>query len=444
MNLEIKILIPNNNVFERLYIIETIFHDFIGINHIVELVDEIDEYHLLFENKRIIVKDSFWCFHKEINSYLDINNLPNVHYVKNQFILEENIPVLYGDGGIDILENEIYCDIDFFAGSFFMLTRWEEYVNKERDNHDRFPAYASNANNHNYLNRPVVNEYIEMLWNMFLHLGYKGERKKRSFEIILTHDIDILKSSNTFRSLLGDIIKRKSLSLALHNLFSFFYDPVNSFNFLMDVSERIGVKSRFFFMSVHPETITNNPKNYLKSLRFNSLIKEIIKRGHVIGFHPGYFTYMDNEQWLKEKSILEDAIGFKVNEGRQHYLKLDITETLNIWDYNGMNIDYSLGYADKEGYRCGTGDSFYIFDFIRRKKLQLKETPLVLMDGSLTTYQSLDAEVGREIIEKYLNLGKKYRMKTVLLFHNSSFDRKNWKGWKSMYENVLIKYKSEN
>jgi hypothetical protein len=66
------------------------------------------------------------------------------------------------------------------------------------------------------------------------------------------------------------------------------------------------------------------------------------------------------------------------------------------------------------------------------------------MDGSLTTYQSLDAEIAREIIEEYLNLGKKYSMKTVLLFHNSSFDRKNWKGWKRMYENVLIKFKSEN
>jgi hypothetical protein len=403
-----------------------------------------EDYCLIFDNNKLIFRDILWNKNLQPLSYLKLENLPKVIFAQNEFTFEEDIPVLYGDGQVIISESEIFCGIDVFASSFFMITRWEEFVNRGRDNHDRFPARASVAYKNKFLNRPIVNEYIEMIWNMLLKLGYKGERKKKSFELILTHDIDILKSSNSFRSLIGDIIKRKSLSLALHNLFSFFYDPANSFNFLMDVSERIGVKSRFFFMSVHPETITNNPQNYLKSLRFNSLIKEIIKRGHIIGFHPGYFTYKNNAQWLKEKTILEDAIGFKVNEGRQHYLKLDITETLNIWDDNGMNIDYSLGYADKEGYRCGTGDSFQIFDFIRRKKLHLIETPLVLMDGSLTTYQSLDAEIAREIIEEYLNLGKKYSMKTVLLFHNSSFDRKNWKGWKRMYENVLIKFKSEN
>ena len=73
----------------------------------------------------------------------------------------------------------IECGIDIFASSFFMLTRWEEYVNKIRDMHNRFPAYASLACKNNFLDRPIVNEYVEMLWNMLKFLGCKQEKKKR-------------------------------------------------------------------------------------------------------------------------------------------------------------------------------------------------------------------------------------------------------------------------
>mgnify|MGYP000971870045 CR=1 FL=1 len=39
----------------------------------------------------------------------------------------------------------IICEADVFASCFFMLTRWEEYVNKNRDKHDRFSANESLA-----------------------------------------------------------------------------------------------------------------------------------------------------------------------------------------------------------------------------------------------------------------------------------------------------------
>lgn len=441
MNSEIKITIPNNNIDERKYIIDTFFQKILGLNYSVELSDNLNDYVLAFEEKKIILKDFFWSNNLEPLSYLDVLNFPKVHYTYNQFIVEENIPVLYGNGELHISHNEISCGIDIFASSFFMLTRWEECITKDRDKHNRFPAVASIAFKNNFLKRPIINEYAEMLWNMLIFLGYSGSRREKKFEIILTHDVDLLKSPNPFRLFFGDILKRKSIKLAINKLPLFFHDPVNTFSFLMDVSERISVKSHFYFMAVSPDTLTNNPNNYLNKSRFKSLIKEITKRGHIIGFHPGYFTFDNRDQWKSEKKLLESSVGIKVTEGRQHFLKFDITKTLNIWDEFGMTMDSTMGYADKEGYRCGTGDSFNVFDFLNRKTMKLIETPLVLMDGSLTTYQNLSSSDGKKIIEYYLKLGRKYKMKTVLLFHNSSFDNVNWKGWKKMYKEVLIENK---
>ena len=44
-----------------------------------------------------------------------------------------------------------------------------------------------------------------MLWKMLQQLGYKGERKKRSHNFILTHDIDLLAHTMSSRMILGDI-----------------------------------------------------------------------------------------------------------------------------------------------------------------------------------------------------------------------------------------------
>lgn len=441
MNSGINITIPRDNLEERTYAIDFLFRDLLKVDYCLETSDSVNCYILVYNDKRINFTDDFWKYFKEPLSYLKKSSLPKVKRVTNQFIIEDDIPVLYGNGIVEVLDNEINCGIDVFASCFFMLTRWEEYVVTERDKHNRFSAASSIAFKENFLSRPVLNEYAEMIWNMLVFFGCRELRREKKFEIILTHDVDVLKTANPLRLFLGDLFKRQNLRSALFNLLSFFKDPVDTFSFLMNVSESIGVKSHFYFMSVSPDTLTNNPSNYLNSRRFRSLIDEIVQRDHIIGFHPGYFTYNDEDQWRKEKVMLETVTGIKVFEGRQHFLKLDIIQTLKIWDKNGMILDSTLGYADKEGFRCGTGDSFQVFDFLQRRKLKLIETPLILMDGSLKTYQKLSSDDGRKIIRKYLNLGKKYKMKTVFLFHNSSFDDLNWKGWKKIYKQVFNEYK---
>lgn len=68
------------------------------------------------------------------------------------------ITIIYGEDKLIIDRNSktIVCGIDIFASSFFMLTRWEEYVNKKRDNHNRFPASESLAYKFGFLNRPIA------------------------------------------------------------------------------------------------------------------------------------------------------------------------------------------------------------------------------------------------------------------------------------------------
>ena len=100
-------------------------------------------------------------------------------------------------------------------------------------------------------------------------------------------------------------------------------------------------------------------------------------------------------------------------------------------------MDSTLGYADREGFRCGTGNCFPVFDFLERRVLDLYESPLVVMDGTLRTYRNQSCDQAMDIISSYITCGKKYNMPVTFLFHNSSFDRRMWRGWKRMYKKLL-------
>src|SRR5690606_35624527 len=101
------------------------------------------------------------------------------------------IPVLFGKPNIDRLNNEkILCGLDLFGSMFFMLSRYEEMVVKERDQHDRFSAKSSVAFKGEFLMRPIVNEYLEILWQLLSYLDNSLIRRERTFKTILTCDVD--------------------------------------------------------------------------------------------------------------------------------------------------------------------------------------------------------------------------------------------------------------
>lgn len=437
---KVNILIPPNNTIEREYIIDVIFYTFLGIDYNLEINDTLDNYVIRFEDKELIFHDNLLSKNKDDLSYLNISSLPvEIIYAKNQFIVEEDIPVLYGSTQLNITNNRIICGIDIFASSFFMLTRWEEYISPSLDKYGRFKGVDSIAHKLGFLHRPIVNEYVEMLWNMLASLGFKGIRKKQNFELILTHDVDhvTIPHLEKILKLGGDLIKQFDLRQSLLHFTHLFYNPIDTFSFLMSVSEFKGIKSRFYFKSEYRE------KDFLginirSKRRLKTLFAEIKKRGHIIGFHPDIPTYMDESNWHEERSTIENVYGVQLLEGRQHYLMMAIPKTIKIWNDQGMQMDSTLGYYDFEGFRCGTGNKFQFFDFLNREKLNIFESPLIIMDGTLQVYRSMSIKQATETINYYFTIGKKFSMPICLLFHNSIFA--SWKNSKHMYKDAIMRF----
>lgn len=421
----IKINIPNDNINERSYIIDIILGEFLGLEYEILINQALNDYEIILPNsKKLIIKDSFFSNFKENLSYLKLENLPkDIKFAKNDFLQKENLPIIFGNETIIVLENEIICEIDVFASCFFMLTRWEEYVNKRRDVYDRFAAKESLAFKFGFLNRAVVDEYIELLWNLLAKPGLNLQRNKAEFKLFLTHDVDHIHLYKSFKKTLrlsaGDVIKRKDLKSAINRYKEYFLvkqekmkDPFDTFDFLMDKSEELGLKSRFYFLSGGVTKYENNFK--IDSPKSQKIIQNIKRRNHTIGLHPSFNSYNDTEMFASEKQALEKVANLQVVEGRQHYLRFEVPTTWQIWEDNGMQLDSTCGYADKEGYRCGTGHEFNVFNILTRKKLKLKERPLLVMDGTLFAYN----DYKNNYIDKVLDL--KNNLSFTILWHNSS------------------------
>jgi len=110
-----------------------------------------------------------------------------------------------------------------------------------------------------------------MLWNMLKFLGINQKRKEKKFKLILTHDIDNLYKWKSWKQIIriagGDVLKRRNLNLALSRIRKYekirqgkINDPYDTFDYLMDKSESIGIKSRFYFMSGGVTKYDNNYK----------------------------------------------------------------------------------------------------------------------------------------------------------------------------------------
>jgi hypothetical protein len=439
----LKILIPNNNIDERKYIIDILFDEFLGLEYEIEYGSL--NYEIVLENgNKLTIEDHFFNKFPKDLEYLNEENIPKtVEFGKNDFVVEDDIPIIYGTNKpITNSKLTIICPIDIFASSFFMLTRCEEYVNKTRDIHNRFSAHESLAYKNNFLDRPIVNEYVEMLWNILKSLGCKQKRKEKQFELVLTHDVDDILLFRTYKDLIrrvgGDLIRRKNPILAMKTILDYIQtrlgmknDPYDTFEWLMDMSESIGVKSYFFFMAEGRTDFDNRYKSDSQFVQY--LVKKIKKRGHHIGIHPTYDAYNDFKQLKKEKEELEKNLDTQITFGREHYLRFEVPTTWQIWEDNGMEWDSTVGYADKEGFRCGIGDEFSVFNILTREKLKLKEKPLIIMD---VTVLNQDVEDKLDLIKSKIKISKNYNAQITLLWHNSNFLEKR-KLIKKLYQKSI-------
>lgn len=389
----------------------------------------------------------------ELEDCVTNSKLPDISHIEWLEFAGKRLPKLFP---IPSQDSKSALDFDIVAATFILASDFQDLISLERDEFDRLRAMDSLQDRLSVLDFPVVNYYslllkqrLEEFFNVKIDLKkYYGV----DYGLALTHDVDYTSSLNfkiTKRNIFGHaILNKEGLSSderiikLLHPVLALVgYDPPRSgLSFLRDLETESDLKSTFFIKT--GETAKEDVNYNYRSKRMKRFLKSLDNSGFETGIHPSMKTYIDAEQFIAEKTRLEETMGREVQSVRQHYLKFTAGKTVSIWEKAGMKYDSTLGFSRKTGFRNSVGFPFPLYNFGQDRVSTVTELPLILMDGTIAENRRLTTEQAFEKMKELIRETKNATGAASILFHNSIADPIDFPGYKKIYARLLAEAKN--
>lgn len=336
---------------------------------------------------------------------------------------------------------------DIFAASFYLLSRYEEYLPHVKDDYGRYVATESIAFKYGFLHQPVVDiwayKFKEAIENQFPDYSFpkKTYRIKPVIDVPSAYNFYLKGIMRTFGGTLKDLsqLRFKRLYNRYMVILGLKHDPYDTFKYIINRQKYSSHKFLFFFLigdySTYDKGINVNKK------KFVSLMKQVADYCHV-GLKISYFA-IDNLSILKkEKLQMEAIINTSLNASRQSYSRLNFPESYRHLVELEIKEDYTMGYINHVGFRAGSCTPFLFYDLDYEVQTPLKVCPYHLMDYALLkTHSLLDKKkVLNELIKKIKAVNGEF----VPVFHNYTFsDAERWQGFKELF-NIILESANED
>lgn len=313
---------------------------------------------------------------------------------------------------------------DIFAASFFLLTRYEEYLPHQKDSFGRYDHQCSLAFREGFLHLPLVNIWLEDFKKALIRKFPGLSFKHHSFKCLLTYDIDIaysyrhkgfMRNIGGFgRSMLkgkwNEVKERWSVVNGKEK------DPFDCFEWLDALHLYCRIKPYYFFLVAKKAGVYDKNVSITAS-PFQELIK-YCSGNYKVGVHPSWQSSEDKYLVKEEKEWLEMIIEKPVKYCRQHYIRLTLPETYRNFIEAGIDREFSMGYGSINGFRASICSTYNWFDLAEGKATGLLLYPFCFMDAnSYFEQQQKPHETYRELMQ-YYNIVKKYQGLFISIWHN--------------------------
>ncbi|WP_299759613.1 hypothetical protein [uncultured Pontibacter sp.] len=341
---------------------------------------------------------------------------------------------------------------DIIASAFFLLSGWQEYYGPERDRFHRYTYKASVQARYNFITKPVVNYYFEMLREVLEkvyganlqhdHWGNNGMATCLTCNVDRLHSAwhvagkQLLYHAKAFD--LTKVLLQKAVGK----------DAWFNLPEVMATAEKYGAKTTFFFLpsnqryNGHP-----NADHDLTKLKYQNLMQKISDRRHEVALQGSFGTANDLVQLKSDRGKLAQ----QAQGNRFHYLCFQPETTPQVLQQSNLAYDSTLGFSEHIGFRNSYCHPFYPFDFKNRKAHTYLELPLMLMDASLydVNFMHLKPKEALEKIQPMLEEVQKFRGLLTILWHNENYSKYNEhpvpKGepsWREVLETILQQLKA--
>jgi len=427
-----KLTLYSSEVNSRLtFIAELIFHDLLG-----------------FEITLTSNQELFAASNGVRINYSKNQDLSGYHIIPSNLLFEADIRHVDIGLGKDwnatptlILDQDIHLDV--LASSFYLVSRYEEYLPFRQDAHERFPATESCLYQLGLLSRPIVNEWTIHLKTALQAMYPEMSSTSRTFEYLSTIDIDqAWKYRNkgflrSFGGFVRDVVNgswqdvKDRMSVMTNQK----ADPFYNFDWQDHVHEKYKTIVNYFIQIGKRGKFDKNTD--ASNAKFQSCINRLNDR-YTIGIHPSYRSNYQHALVGQEHQLLENIVAQDIAHSRQHFLMHKMPDTYIRLDGIGIRQDHTMGYSTHLGFRAGIAAPFRFFDLTTNEVTNLELIPFCCMDITPLHYmnQSPNQAVTTivELMEQVKNVGGLF----VSLWHNESMSEDGrWRGWSTVYSQMV-------
>lgn len=271
---------------------------------------------------------------------------------------------------------------DIFAASFYLLSRYEEYLPHVKDEFGRFPASESLAFKKGFLKSPVIDiwayKFKAVLSERFPKIVFKP-RNSQALSIVTVSRVFNFKNKGFIRSLIGTIVdlagfKFSRLADRFKVLLRLKKDPYNVFDDLILLIKKYDTKMLFMFQlsdfNAYDKNISFNRQNY------RSIIKYVADYAQV-GLRLGFFAIKEPEVLKTEKKRMENIIHRPLENVINSRFNLMLPDHYGFLNEIDIPNDYSMGFPESIGFRAGTCTPFLFYDLNLEITTPLKVHPYV-------------------------------------------------------------------
>ena len=351
--------------------------------------------------------------------------VPNGHLGKDLVLPDLTTPVVEQWSASNAPEQVVaVVRNDLIYNTFFFISRAEEVINKQRDEHGRFAAAYSVLGEHNRLMVPTLDEYARLVMKAVgLPLPPSGFS-----HIYLTHDIDTIANYRHLRGALGGLW-RGEWRQVLRSWRDIEYDPAYTFPWLVEQDSRVPLAEKIYFVKHSFGKGYDYPQYNHHSPDAHRLRKFLEWNKVTIGWHSSYYGVGSIEQRSKRRDEL--------SVHRSHYLNCSI-ENMRKLVALGITDDYTMGFADQAGFRLQTSRAVLWIDPERMQLTELVLHPLIIMDVTLSSknYMALDQVEATYVCQQLIDKVRMHNGDLCLLWHNTSINQTDYH--KSLYPELLL------
>lgn len=377
------------------------------------------------------------------------------HLLFDKTLKTVNINPVYFDNEKYFCESSADSMLPFdpFAASFYLVTRYEEYLETKFDKFGRYPSSRSILHKYNLLRKPVVNIWAKMIRDAFQRKYPDFQFPEKKFKFISTIDIDnawAIKNKGIWRSsaaIIKAALKWKFTEVKLRQavLSEKEKDPYDTYDYIDSVFKKNSDKVKFFFLLGDYSKYDKNVS--FRNTPFRELIQKISAK-YDVGIHPSFQTGRKNgaKKTNEELKRLQKITGVQITKSRQHFLRLKFPGTYHQLLNAGILEDYTMGYADRIGFRAGICTPFNFYDLEKEVTTNLVILPFQVMDVTLHDYMRLSPGESFKEIELLMNEVKKVDGTFMSIWHNETLtDIGAWKGYQEVFERMnLLGFKWAN